>query len=413
MIDPSALIPFECMMPEKNAYANRLVSMTTYPIAIILLVVLWYQTKKKFIKDDPAVTDEEVRAVERARKRTQMDHDCISLITLVLFVVLPTTSNIVFNTWYRDATDGGSDDYNENDHIYLYADYTTHVTADNGVYWNFMVPYASLCFLLYPVGIPLLFYILVRSKLSEVDPIIENAEEAKEATVTRSKGRRVIDETRMFAVVTARHANKDIAHLEYLIDAYEPEFWYWEVIQCVYRVIIANVHIVKGDYQIALSFITALVYWKIVSIFAPYTYDADDALADVTQGVVVATLFLTILIKFLGCPNWFTYIFSAILLFVMVFAIMMVLADTKEERVFLYRERTYLWNEMMYFIRNKKHRVEGLVHKGRGSISRFLSVHSMRISDSESKTSFELEELNTEEDEEDDYDDTCFQLTGM
>ena len=115
-----------------------------------------------------------------------------------------------------------------------------------------------------------------------------------------------------------------------------------------------------------MTFVCALIYWKIVSYFAPYTYDTDDTLADVAQAVVVFMLFMTILVQNLGCPYYFTYIFSGIAILPLAGMLLLVLSDTKEEREFLWYERKTIVNK----IKEKTKKKSG---KSASSIARFHS----------------------------------------
>merc|ERR1712227_1092750 len=92
-------------------------------------------------------------------------------------------------------------------------------------------------------------------------------------------------------------------------------------------------------------------------------YDTDDALADVTQSTVVGTLFLTIVIKFIGCPSWFNYVFASMALTVVLHAIAMILKDTAEERTFLYMHGRSMIVEIVHFIRKREHMRGGAVHQ--------------------------------------------------
>jgi len=359
-ISPGSVIPFTCIhAPTKNSYAFILTVMTLYPIGLVLVLFIFCQSKKYF-EDDPEM-------------KKKHDSRFLSLTTQLLFVILPSVSTYVFGTFYTDPTDGLPEA--GNDYTYLYYDYTTHVIPTNRVYYDFMVPYASIFVLIYPVGIPVFFFVLMYSKADHIDPVVKrdvftkeergvhfrrlqslrsfsyvsdnegspiNREGKLENYATVSHGRLDTDDTHLFKVLKVREADPEIEHLSFLIDAYEPEYWYWEVIQCIYRVVISNIHIFKGSYQVAYCFLTALVYWKSVSLFAPYTYDADDQIADMAQGVVVAMLFLTILIEHLGCPSFYTFIFGGLGLLIFTYAIWVVWVDTKVERLELTRQHRKL-----------------------------------------------------------------------
>merc|ERR1712070_42542 len=71
----NSIIPFSCFLPRgKNHYMYTLMLNTLSPLAIIVLIMVYFETKKRLTKD-PEV-------------KRKLGSWCWSLITLLLFIVL-------------------------------------------------------------------------------------------------------------------------------------------------------------------------------------------------------------------------------------------------------------------------------------------------------------------------------------
>jgi len=114
----------------------------------------------------------------------------------------------------------------------------------------------------------------------------------------------------------------------------------------VYRIAITNVHILNEKYSVVLVFICAIAYWKLVSYYAPLTYECDDFLADLCQAIVVLTLLMGMVIQQFGCPTYYKSIFIFMIVVVIIYVIATVLMDTAEERVFIWVRRRELFKSL-------------------------------------------------------------------
>jgi len=149
-LNPAEVFPVDCLNdPTQNAYWRQLQMVTIVPIMLLLIIALYY-------------------SILRARSRDTYDKEncqrsMLAIIVGISFIILPSTSSAVLNTLNVEYTRGDDIDY-----AYLAVDYSTKINSR--VYQNMMRPYALICVLIYPIGIPVFFLTLLRANLAKVDP---------------------------------------------------------------------------------------------------------------------------------------------------------------------------------------------------------------------------------------------------
>lgn len=80
----------------------------------------------------------------------------------------------------------------------------------------------------------------------------------------------------------------------------EPEFWWWEVTECLRRLAMtsANVFIAHAGLmkQLVINLCVALLTTKLYSYYQPYIQDSDDVLSEIAQWCLITSLIMTLLI---------------------------------------------------------------------------------------------------------------------
>jgi hypothetical protein len=127
---------------------------------------------------------------------------------LLTFLFLIGTSTVVFNYFkcrvFVDNVYGNS--------RYLYRDYS--VDCDSTRYISYL-PWAILMILVYPIGIPLLYFCLLwKHRETLRDPVALEREELL--------------------------GYPKVGHLHFLVESYAPKYYYFEVIECVRRLSLAS-----------------------------------------------------------------------------------------------------------------------------------------------------------------------------
>jgi len=88
--------------------------------------------------------------------------------------------------------------------------------------------------------------------------------------------------------------------MTFLFDAYEPQFWWWECLVCVDRLLMTNLNIIlRQDTQLRvfLALFLALVNVKLYSQLDPYIDDTDDIFAEVGKWSTVAIIIFSVILQ--------------------------------------------------------------------------------------------------------------------
>ncbi|GMI08230.1 hypothetical protein TrVE_jg10446 [Triparma verrucosa] len=157
--------------------------------------------------------------------------------------------------------------YSDDETKYLIVDES--INCDLPLHTTYKI-YAGFMMVFYPIGIPILFgYLLVKNK-----DAIKSMEERKE--------------------------NMEISKLSFLWSMYEPHVWWFEIFECVRRLMMTGMLIFVSPgsaSQIVLALIlatgsiVAFVHWR------PYEYEEDDDLAIACQISIFFTIFGALLIR--------------------------------------------------------------------------------------------------------------------
>jgi hypothetical protein len=188
---------------------------------------------------------------------------------------------------------------------FLYKDYA--VDCDSARYKTY-VPYALLMILIYPIGIPLFYWLMLRQHKH----VLSDEEAVK------------------------REASEDfptIGHLTFLTQAYSSKYYYFEVLECVRRLILASVvGMLPADGVVAptLGILLCFVFLYIFIDFRPYR-NADDSNLGIILQYSITLFFLAGLLAKVNVTTDMTpseaIIFGYALMFSLLLGPFMVLAD--------------------------------------------------------------------------------------
>jgi hypothetical protein len=268
------------------------------------------------------------------------------------YLVLPSVTTTLFQWFICTNVDPENEDTDEYDR-YLTADMS--ISCQSGYYKQWTV-YVILMMLLYPVGIPALYLYLLYCNKEEImnrdkeEEATEPAEglqhetqhrqsalDAKERSssiaiaktvgvddddlvkeVDEELGRRkqmsfsyasgqsressAVRESENTVVGEGQEGSKlsdSAQRLSFLWQAYEPQYWYWEVIETTRKLVLTAVLSVcapGSSEQSVLGVLLSYVYIRIYSYYRPYEEDADDVLAETGQVQILMTFFVTLVI---------------------------------------------------------------------------------------------------------------------
>lgn len=148
---------FSCAHPGLGTHKARLLASTLTPIGLIVCIGGVYLFR--------------VRVLRHEHGKTLRTH-CFCVL-LILYVTLPSTSAMIFKTFSRDRRSlGETGDY-------LVADYS--VSTNSIEYQQFLAPFAFVLMALYPIGINLLYVLLLWMGRAEMKSCAEKeAQSAKD-----------------------------------------------------------------------------------------------------------------------------------------------------------------------------------------------------------------------------------------
>jgi hypothetical protein len=272
-------VPFSCS--GNYTYIDTLVLKTLFPIAltIVLFVVggadAAWQTRSLHITDSARFPI--VSAVK---------DQYLTYFFFLTYLVLPSVATTIFQTFLCTNVDPRGEDNDKYD-TYLIADMSISCTSD---YYYKGVWYAVAMLLVYVVGIPLMYYLLLyynREELMHRDDV----ETTRDAATQTNEGRAALVSSKSYAAEALEAAKPKklspaVKQLSFLWDAYEPQFWYWEVVETTRRLVLTAVLSVCGSGSSAQSILAVLLgvlYIKLYGFYRPYSQDSDDVVAEVGQ----------------------------------------------------------------------------------------------------------------------------------
>ena len=148
-------------------------------------------------------------------------------------------------------------------------------------------------------------------------------------------------EARVARALKIRAACPRVNHLELLFGPYEPEFYYWEVIETVRRLLATSVLLLVPStmLRIIVSILLSMLTLKLYGYFEPYTDRSDDILAEALQWIT-CLIMLTLLLTMTNADNVQYYMIALQLIAVLVIFVLLVSDIGRERRAFqrLYSE---------------------------------------------------------------------------
>ncbi|CAN0089674.1 unnamed protein product [Ectocarpus fasciculatus] len=187
----------------------------------------------------------------------KIHHKHLTALLLLMFLVYSSVSSIVFQTFACETLDDGVE--------YLRADYRIRCT---GAKHEAFKSYAGIMTIVYPVGIPLLYAVLLFQRRH---------------------------------VLTDADADKTIAQpIAALWEPYRPARFYYEVVECGRRVMLTGVVVFifpNSAAQIAITMLAAFFFLVIVETLSPYKSESDMWLSRGGHTIVFLSVFVVLLLK--------------------------------------------------------------------------------------------------------------------
>ena len=193
-------VPFECLhYSNHNHYYDMLFTKTAGPIGVVVLGALYYAARKCRLQMLQIDTTE----LEERKKKL---HDrCMEAFFTFTYVVFVPASMATFPFFVCDNLDNGE--------AYLRVDYSTQCYTDE---WMLHLIYAVAMILVFPIGIPLLYFFFLWQQRQLLDPIVPS---------TGKRGRMTEDKQDTLTAIALREQDAALVPLSFLFEAYEPQYW--------------------------------------------------------------------------------------------------------------------------------------------------------------------------------------------
>ena len=261
-------------------FHDRLLMSTIGPIVAVMFLGCTYAAAAR-IHRGAAETLQNVR------------HKHVSLLLLLTFVVYSSVSSVLFSTFACEVLDDGKN--------YLRSDY--RIECDSPKHRAFMV-YAGFMIVLYTVGIPAWYAgLLYRDR----DVLTQEQKDPGSAS--------------------------HVCSTSDLWKPYKPSVFYYEVIECGRRILLAGVVVFiypNSAAQIAITLMVAFAFVLVSEGLAPYASRWDQWISRTGHVVVVASMYVALLLKVDVTDERSSSqrVFEAVLIAVHVVMVLVVLAET-------------------------------------------------------------------------------------
>lgn len=212
----SQIIPLSCLFD--GDYVDALLVVTLSPIFFTLFIVivafLEFFIRKRYMIGAHAT---HVLKVQSLYKELKFRY--ISFFLIVSFMVLPSIATTIFKIFPCQNIDPNNDDDLPGTY-FLIADYSIDCDSDR---YRFATTYAVFMIIIYPIGLPLLYFWMLYSHKEEI----------------KNRGIYKLDEDTWLQSLTK--LKEDAKILQFLYRDYKPDFWYFEIIETYRRIFLTAV----------------------------------------------------------------------------------------------------------------------------------------------------------------------------
>ena len=241
-LDIAFIASARCLWPGMD-FHDHLLASTIWPLAVLGLMGVTYTLALRR------------KSASCAREKIRNKH--LSALLFLSFLVYSSVSSTVFRMFACDPLDDGN--------TYLRADYRIICTDTKH---KLHQAYAAVMIVVYPVGIPLLYAVLL------------------------FRYRRVLSDD---------EANKSKAQpIADLWAPYRPTVFYYEIIECGRRIILTGVAAFifpNSAAQVAITVMNSLFFFVVSEVLSPYACASDTWLSRGGQVIVLYSLYDALLLK--------------------------------------------------------------------------------------------------------------------
>lgn len=264
-------IDLDCFI-NRNFY-DKLFSVTLGPIILAILIGIGLSV-------DVCIAYRQNRHNPRNDSRKALK-TFIRVCLLLSFFTLAPVSTAIMQTFGCQTFDDGS--------TMLIADFSIDCEATGR---NLYVAYAGLMFCIYPFGIPCVYMYLLVTNHEFLNPNWKKIIKHDERKILSYK---VIEREK----IKVRNTYECIRNIVFLWEVYRPTRWYFELLECLRRLLLGAIPVVilRGSiFQVVFMLLVSLAYVAIFMRLRPYVIKSDDSVAVISQWIITMTLIVAIIL---------------------------------------------------------------------------------------------------------------------
>lgn len=257
-LDLVNIIDFGCTLAAQNHYTSLLLA-TLLPMGFMLVVLAIHAVLEIWLVKKEAVLKQEMRVT------------LSTVFLVVLFLIYPSCSNKILATFSCRTLDDGSSTITVD----------PSVSCQTSEYTSFTV-YAGFMVLIYPIGVPVLYGMLLYRERNKINPFAKADKLDKVAEAMRTQDR-------------------SIAYLHFLWQPYRARYYWFEIFELVRKLFQTSivVFIAPGTSpQIVFQLLVTVVSVVIINSLVPYIEVKHNLLAVTAQWCIFGISLVTLLTKF-------------------------------------------------------------------------------------------------------------------
>ena len=238
--------------------------------------------------------------MKRNKAIREVRNQGIFLWLLLSFLIYPSVSTVCFQ-FFSCEKFRGFDNARGNKRV-LQVDYSISCRSRD---YKAVKVYAICSLLLYPVGIPLIYFVLLWSHRRKINPDLDDADVLRPLDIAPEDHQFLITAGRELSFVTQllkvnkRDTDQSIQHLSFLYEEYECRAYLFSVFDCFRKLALSGllVFLYPGSStQIGFATLFALICAKVYSHVRPYVEDEDDLIAEFAMEALTIVFFLSLML---------------------------------------------------------------------------------------------------------------------
>jgi hypothetical protein len=247
---------------------DSLVVDTTYPVIVAVIIWLAHLLHLNLTQIRSTALDAMVKA------------NYHKVFLVFTYLLLPSTCAKIFQMFSCQDVDPDNDVSGDDE--YMTVDYSVSCSSSK---YHFGFAWAIASILVYPIGVPAYyFYVLYTSR-----EMIQNRDDLTSLLPSTTSDEQSADNVTTY-----------LQSILLLFEAYEPKYWYWEVIETMRRLMLTGVLVLIAQgsaVQIIVGICLSLFFLVLYDTYSPFADPIVGRVEAVSQRQILCVFFLALLVK--------------------------------------------------------------------------------------------------------------------